>query len=60
MGGVEAQGIQGLVPIHWWVRLGPGASASQLMGRAGSWGLWLQGPMVPGAGVLLLVGEVEA
>ena len=43
VGMVGAQGIPGLVLAHGLVRLGTGASAGPLVGRAGSWGLWLQG-----------------
>lgn len=48
VGGVGIQGTPGLLlPAHWWVKLGLGASDSPLAGRVGSWGLWLQGPGVP-------------
>lgn len=36
-----------MVPTYQWVKLGPGASASPLVGRTMSWGLWLQGRGVP-------------
>ena len=39
VGRIRVQESLGLLPAHWWVKLGPGASAGQLAGRAGSWGL---------------------
>ena len=52
--------VLGLVPIHWWVKLGPGASAGPLVGRGRSEGLGLQGPGGPGTGVGPLVDGAEA
>ena len=32
---------------------------SRMVGRAGSWDFWLQGPGIPGAGVRLMVGSTD-
>ena len=37
-----------------------GTSAGSLVGAAGSWGLWMQGPVGLGTGVGLLVGGVSS
>ena len=76
VGGAVAQGILGLVPTHLWVRLGPVASASLLIGDTMSWGLWLwsqetqswcwpvgrwfQGPGIPGISAGQLVGGTRS
>ena len=57
VGGVRVQKSPGLLPAHWWVKPSPGASASVLAGRAGSWGL-VVGPKGPRASVRLIVGGV--
>ena len=56
-----AQGVQGLVPAHWWGG-SPKASASPLVGRARSQGLWLQGPgvSVASAGTLVYPARSKA
>ena len=46
----EPQGAPGLVLAHWWVKPGPGVSASLLAGRARSWSL-VAGPRDPRASV---------
>ena len=46
VGGVRVQEILGLMPVHWWVNPGLGASASLLLGRTGSSGL-AAGPRGP-------------
>ena len=45
--GFGVQELPGLVLTYWWVKLGPGTSASPLVGRARSWGLYLQDSGVP-------------
>ena len=51
-----------LVLAHWWWGQGPGhprADYFPLVGRAGSWGLCLQGPVGPGASAGALVCGVR-
>ena len=52
---VRVQETLGLVPAHWWVKPGSGASASSLAGRAGFWSLDA-GPRGPRAGLGLQLG----
>ena len=44
--------VLGLVPTHWWVRLGPQPVAGPLIGRADSWAA--EGSGVPMAAGLLV------
>ena len=61
MGRVKAQVVPRLVPVHWWVQLGPRVSDFRALGvpqfvcqpNSG----WGQGPGSLGAGICPLVGE---